>query len=270
MRNLKLTAAMPAIALGLAFTLPVSAQTSGTATTPASRTGDDDRSDTVTPSRSHDATSMRASMKMPKKSGDIIGKAVKADDGNDLGSISDLAIDSSSGKITHAIIRSGGVLGVGADHKAVNFDSLELAGEDGFTLAASGWSEAKTFREDQLTSLQDDTMSGANPSQVLLVSKLDDVDLHNLDGTEIGEVEDVIIEADEHKASLLVEVEDEIAGDDRLFVIGFDRVTVGGTDDERMLNTELQDSDFRTAAANEQNTEQPYIWLEDADRAVAE
>lgn len=287
-RNLKLAAAVPAIAMGLTLTLPVPAQTSGsgTASPPPSQQQDDTTDDIMTRAPMYDgvptfdttaAASTRANM--PKKSGDLVGRTVMGDDGSNLGSISDLVIDSSSGKITHAVVASGGVLGIGADHKAVSFDSLQKsAGNDReFTLAANEWADAKEFREDQISTLQtagmlDRSTSDAGTSNSLvLASNLDDLEIRNQEGREIGEVEDLIVQADEGRVLLLVEVDDDIAGDDRDFVLGLDRVSLGGTDDERILSTDLQESEFRTAAANETDTQQPYIWLDGgSERAVAE
>lgn len=280
-RNLKLVAAMPAIAMGLTFTVPVLAQTagSGTASPPASQQ-DTDSSETMTRSQTYDATrsydrsSNLSQMDAPKKSDSLFGKEVKGDDGNNLGAVSDFVIDSSSGKITHAVIRAGGVLGVGAEHKAVPFDSLQAAAgdDDSFTLAASEWTSAQEFREDQLTSLASDQDSASSTmSPLVLASKMDDLEIRNQEGNEVGEVEDLVVKTDEAKALLLVEVEDDIAGDDRDFIVGFDRVTFGGTQDDRSLSTDLQESDFRTAAANETSTTQSYIWLDgESERAVAE
>lgn len=271
---------MPAIAVGLTFTVPVSAQTSGSGTaSPPPSQQDTESSDAMTRSQTYDATrsldraSASSHANMPKKSDTLFGKEVKGTDGNNLGAVSDFVIDSSSGKITHAVIRAGGVLGVGAEHKAVSFDALETSmGEDEpFTLAADEWTSAQEFQEDQLSSLQTDQESAGTTSQLVLASKLDDLEIHNQEGAEVGEVEDLIVKTDEAKALLLVEVEDDIAGDDRDFIVGFDRVTFGGTQDDRTLSTNLQESDFRTAAANETETEQSYIWLDgDSDRAVAE
>lgn len=267
-RNLTTAAAVPAIALGLAFALPVAAQdnASTTGTTDTRMQADDTGMNSET-------MSMQSDHKRPKKLGDYLGKEVNADDGTELGSISNLVIDANSGKISHAIVRAGGVLGIGGEEKAVSFDALKpaMGEEGGVTLASEEWNSAQPFQQDQLATLGSTETQNAQ-SRKVLASELDDLDLHNQNGAKIGEVEDLIIEADQHKASLLVEVEDDIAGDDRAFVIGFNRVTLSGAEgEERTLTTELQQSDFRTAAANVTAMEQDYVWLEGGEAtSVAE
>ena len=62
----------------------------------------------------------------------LIGMRIKGADGKDLGEIDQLIVDTSSGKITHAIVGLGGVAGVGEKHVVVPWSELKFT-RDGDT-----------------------------------------------------------------------------------------------------------------------------------------
>lgn len=75
---------------------------------------------------------MSDEMSMPNrwtKGNDVIGKAVKNSQGEDLGKIEDLAVDPNSGRIIYAVLSFGGFLGLGEKYFAIPWDALELTGD---------------------------------------------------------------------------------------------------------------------------------------------
>jgi len=60
-----------------------------------------------------------------------MGQDVQGTDGDDIGSVSDLVIDTASGQIQQIVIRSGGVLGVGGKQIAVDFSQFKLVPNEG-------------------------------------------------------------------------------------------------------------------------------------------
>lgn len=56
----------------------------------------------------------------------LLGTKVRDRDGNDIGTVSKLMIDARQGKITSAIIKHGGTLGMGAKEISVPWEALQL------------------------------------------------------------------------------------------------------------------------------------------------
>jgi sporulation protein YlmC with PRC-barrel domain len=86
-----------------------------------------DRSTQSPPSRSSDKA--RDVYKAPDgvvESSRIIGTKIKNSAGKDLGEIEQLVVDTKVGKVTHAVIGKGGVLGVGETKVVVPWSSVAL------------------------------------------------------------------------------------------------------------------------------------------------
>jgi sporulation protein YlmC with PRC-barrel domain len=64
------------------------------------------------------------------ETGDIIGTSVDGPDGKSLGKVDALLIDPKDGKISHAVVSLGGVLGVGAEKVVVPFSALKMTGHE--------------------------------------------------------------------------------------------------------------------------------------------
>jgi sporulation protein YlmC with PRC-barrel domain len=56
----------------------------------------------------------------------IIGTTVKNTQGEDLGTIKDLMIDTQGGRVTSAVLAVGGTLGMGAKQVEIPWDTLKL------------------------------------------------------------------------------------------------------------------------------------------------
>src|SRR5262245_5100861 len=87
-----------------------------------------------TPSRSteKDKDKARESFKAPDgtmEAKKIIGTKVKDSSGKDLGEIDQVLIDTKTGKVTHAIIGKGGLVGVGETHVVVPWSSVSLTAD---------------------------------------------------------------------------------------------------------------------------------------------
>lgn len=68
-----------------------------------------------------------------KKFDELKGKAITGTKGEKLGDLHDFIIDAQSGKIAHAVVSSGGMLGIGDKMRVVAHDSLK-AGADGLSV----------------------------------------------------------------------------------------------------------------------------------------
>ncbi len=60
------------------------------------------------------------------KASDVKGCKVETSDGKDGGKISELAIDPSAGRVSYVVLASGGVLGLGAEHYALPWDTCKF------------------------------------------------------------------------------------------------------------------------------------------------
>ncbi len=76
----------------------------------------------------------------PVSAEDMMGREVEGSDGQPLGTISDVIVDSATGKIQRVVIASGGVLGIGAKNVAVAFEEIEVRPEGG--VVAKGVTQA--------------------------------------------------------------------------------------------------------------------------------
>ena len=59
----------------------------------------------------------------------VEGVAVFGRDGERLGEIHSLMVNKRSGQVTHAVLKTGGVMGIGADYQLVPWDSLDFDGD---------------------------------------------------------------------------------------------------------------------------------------------
>lgn len=64
-----------------------------------------------------------------QESSAIIGARVKSAQGKDLGEVDQLLVDMKTGKITHAVIGVGGLVGIGEKHVAVPWSEVNIAAD---------------------------------------------------------------------------------------------------------------------------------------------
>jgi sporulation protein YlmC with PRC-barrel domain len=113
---------------------PAPAETAATPPTPAPTDTD---TDTATAPAADTKT---AASGEPVSADDMMGREVEGSDGQPLGKISDVVVDSASGKIQRLVIASGGFLGLGAKNVAVAFEDVEIRPEGG--IVAKGVTQA--------------------------------------------------------------------------------------------------------------------------------
>ena len=77
----------------------------------------------------HDA-SLQGTMEKTTKASDLMGMKVKNSQGETLGSISDMALDLNSGRISYAVLSSGGILGFRDRLYAIPLSALHRGAED--------------------------------------------------------------------------------------------------------------------------------------------
>lgn len=91
------------------------------------------------------------------KASKLIGSEVKNTQGQNLGKISDLAIDPQSGQIAFAVLSHGGTLGIGEKYTAVPFNALQVDAQNKVTLNISKdrLASAPSFGKNDWPSLAD-------------------------------------------------------------------------------------------------------------------
>lgn len=210
---------------------------------------------------------------------DLIGWEVSTQNGDKLGDLKDLIVDTSSGKLLYGVVASGGVLGVGETLRVVPVKALKqdnVNGDDRLTLNIdkAKWDQGPVFAEDQLASLSQDqrrqqifqhygqthdaqsAQRATQPSQkqgqsqsqqgaqkLAMVSDLMGKDIESGSQT-VGTVEDVIVQLKNRTAAALIDPNDEFAGTDQKYIIPFNKLTIAGED---KLTTTVTRQDFASA-----------------------
>ena len=123
----KLTSAIVALSFVAAGAASAGAQTSttpGTSDRPATERG-------TTTDRAQKRERTTWNNPQLHEASDIIGTAVEGADGKKIGKVEDLLMDPREGKVSHAIIGVGGMLGIGEEKVVVPYSSLKMSGHDG-------------------------------------------------------------------------------------------------------------------------------------------
>jgi len=110
-------------ALAVAAPLAVSAQTT---TRPSDRPARDTSTDRPARDTDTKAPAWKATPGVHDTK-DIIGTRIKNTEGKDLGEIDQLLVDTRSGRVTHAVVGVGGMMGVGEKKVVVPWSELKFA-----------------------------------------------------------------------------------------------------------------------------------------------
>jgi sporulation protein YlmC with PRC-barrel domain len=155
----KLFTIMFTLALVFAFTAAYAADQSGTMSG-SGAAGTIDRSTTgTTDSTVSDMSAISSSAAL--KASDVIGFNVENRQGENLGEISDLAIDPQSGRVAFALLSQGGVLGVGAKYTPVPISALTFSDNKAILdVSKDRLASAPSFDSDQWPSISDRTQIG--------------------------------------------------------------------------------------------------------------
>ena len=141
----QLTSALVALSFVATGAASVGAQTSttpGTSDRPATERGTTERRSTDRAQKRERTTWSNPQL---HEASDIIGTAVEGPDGKKIGKVEDLLMDPREGKVSHAVVGVGGMLGIGEDRVVVPYSSLKMSAHD------SGRSHKATIQLDQAT-----------------------------------------------------------------------------------------------------------------------
>jgi sporulation protein YlmC with PRC-barrel domain len=212
-----------------------------------------------------------------QEAGDLIGRDVHSQDGKQLGNVHDFTVDPSSGKIQHIIVSSGGLLGIGADLRAVPVAAAQADDEKvTVNINEARWREAPVFSREQLTSLGQQNhrrqlnqffgstdgassgttagnsagMSDGRDSRLALVTDLRGKTVRN-QNQQVGEIEDVIIQMKSRSAVILLDAEDDFAGTDQNYIVPLNKLTRMDGDN---VETTLTRQDFSRAGNAEDDS----------------
>ena len=199
-----------------------------------------------------------------QRASEYAGQRVWSSDGHEVGSVDDFVIEARSGQVLYAVVK-GGVLGVGGSARVVPMSALQR-GEDGkgFALPVDEgrWKQAPGFDKEQIGTLalnqrgrETFEFFGATPDEandeqslrqprLVLASQVRGREVKNGEQG-VGEAEDVVIDFNSRRASVLLDGDDGYVGADGDFVLPFREVAVERGGDE--LGTRLQRSDFENA-----------------------
>jgi len=205
----------------------------------------------------------------------LMGLEVIGRTGESFGKLTDLVIDSHSGKVEYGVVSSGGVLGLGAQLRAVPLTSLQQDMSGGreqmkVDIDQARWIQAPVFTKEQVASLSLDQRGreiaqffGQSPTQIQqqneqqkqhrassssvkpLVLASEIIGREILSGQQaVGEVEDVIVQIQSGNAAALLDPKDDFAGTDQKYLVPFSKLM---RTNEKTLSTTLTRADFSSA-----------------------
>jgi len=187
---------------------------------------------------------------------DLIGQQVVNADGRDIGEIDDLVLDNN--KVAHVVVGVGGFLGIGEKDVAIPVDRLQLGQDRAIILsgvtdddlrnlpnfernayaayprdqrlgganqqaATDQGTAASTNQQDQVTAA-----ARANPLGQLTADDLIGKDVVNAQGEDVGEIKDIVIDANKDKAVYVVlSVGGFLGVGDKNIVVPFDQLAAG-------------------------------------------
>lgn len=226
----------------------------------------------------------------------LISQDVKNVSGEGLGQVKDIVIDARAGKIVYALVSSGGLLGVGEKIRAVPFAAFKGSPRPDSDLVLDisrpQWNELSSLRDDEIDSLlletggrpvfqrfgldwqeemkrhhrdamaAEDTNSDRAP-KLMRASELTGQAVTNA-GQQVGTIEDLIVDYESRRVSVLLDPDDDYTGTDQKFMISFEQVS-RSLDDRKKLTTTLTRSEFSRAAPAQEDWWMvpggyPYIW----------
>jgi sporulation protein YlmC with PRC-barrel domain len=143
-------------------------------------------------------------------------------DGKRIGEVEDVVVDAASGRILHALVSIGGVMGVGDKHYVVPLKQLQVYSRS---------AEDNTPLKIQLGTPVD-SLEAAKPldkdSPYVLGTKLLGTDVDDSGGRDAGEIEDLIIDLQAGEAKVaLIEFEKEWPLGDKLVVVALPELQRG-------------------------------------------
>ncbi len=206
-----------------------------------------------------------------KKASDLFRTNVQGSDNERLGDLRDFVVDTRSGKITHAVVSSGGILGFGANLRAVPIDAIRYNhAEDHFVINMNEerWEQAPVLTREQLQDLNRGTriqeiaaffgqQAGERqqdarerlqdrdaPQQLALASDIRGQDV-NVGDDRVGRIDDLLISLESRQVVAIFDANRDFAGVNEDFLVPLARFQGFGHDDG--LATQLTRQDFANA-----------------------
>lgn len=140
------------------------------------------------------------------------GVNIYSSDGKKIGEVEDLVVDPASGRVLHASVAMGGVLGVGDKKFAVPIKQLRVfsrSAEDTVPVKVELATAAESLSP--LKALDKD-------SPYVMGTRLIGTDVQDSSGNEVGEIEDLVVDLQAGEAKFaLVEFDDSWSVKDKLF-----------------------------------------------------
>jgi sporulation protein YlmC with PRC-barrel domain len=151
-----------------------------------------------------------------------VSELIRADargrDGEDLGHIEDVTLDMDNLRVLYVVLAHGGVLGLGTEHFAVQSSDVNLETTRRYKLAVA---KADLDERDAFTGAEADwprqadsyllgsPQQGMSPRSATVenwhkASKLIGVDLENRQGETLGEIEDIVIDAERERVAYII------------------------------------------------------------------
>lgn len=189
---------------------------------------------------------------------ELLGQNVYGTGDESLGELKDFVVDTQSGKITYAVVSSGGILGINQSLRAVPIDSFQVSGDRlSVNLDETRWKQAPVFTKEQVGTLSQeargkelrefyglkDSMFSSPNGPLALITDIRGKEVRAGDQT-VGEIDEIIVQVQSHKAAALLDPNDDYAGTDREFLIPLKKLANYGQDD---LSTTLTREDFTQA-----------------------
>ncbi|ACB74416.1 PRC-barrel domain-containing protein [Opitutus terrae] len=225
----------------------------------------------------------------------LIGQDVRNPAGEGLGQVKDLVIDARAGQLVYALVSSGGLLGVGERIRAVPFaafkDTYRADGDLVLPIDRTAWNNLAAIRETEIDTLlsearastlfsqfglewkdetkrlrRDAKAAGADTDstpKLMRVAKLTGKDVVNA-GQEVGKIEDIVLNFESRRASVLLDPNDDYTGSNQKFIVDFSQLS-RSLDVPEKLTTVLTKADFARATPMQDDwwmmsSGYPYIW----------
>jgi sporulation protein YlmC with PRC-barrel domain len=187
------------------------------------------------------------------KATEFIGSDVKNAEGDDLGDISDLALDGSTGEIRYAVLSFGGWLGIGDKLFAVPYEAFQHTNDElqlnvpkeklktatGFdkenwpNMADPRWAEEVNRFYGIGRATRPDT--AGTEVRIVRASTMVGADVHNRNDEDLGEIEDLVLDPQDGKVRYAVLAHGGVAGlGEKLFAIPWNALS--GSDDKIIVD----------------------------------
>jgi sporulation protein YlmC with PRC-barrel domain len=231
----------------------------------------------------------------------VIGQDVTTLTGESLGQVKDLVIETGAGKIVHALVASGGLLGVGQTIHAVPFAALRPGAKNNFTLNVerADWDSLPVIGEHEIDLLtqenrgrpiferfgldwEEEMRSGRGlltgliskdePIRLMRVTQLSGQHVVNA-GQEVGTIEEVLVNVGRRRASIVLDPNDDYTGTNQKFIIAFNQL-MPSLDAKDRLSTPLTRAEFAKATPLQEDWwtvtgGYPYVWSGDGTIATS-